>query len=103
MGFFHQPKPRHFHHEPIYYNEHRDRVRQIEKQAREELVSEGKLPSDKSSNDFDASKIRGAFTGLVGRRKQQRSRLLSNNVLANTGAIIVIILVLIIVWIYLQR
>ena len=37
MGFFHQPKPRHFHHEPIYFDEHKDRVKQIEKRARQEL------------------------------------------------------------------
>ena len=37
MSFFKQPKPRRFHHEPIYYDEHHDRVNRIEERARKEL------------------------------------------------------------------
>lgn len=96
MSFFRQPKPRRFTHEPIYYDEHRDRVRQIEEKARKELQSE----HDKSFNPDD---IRGAFSGHVRERRQRRGKLWQGSMLANTGALIVIILVLLLVWIYLSR
>ena len=95
MGFFHQPKPRHFHHEPIYYDEHKDRVRQIEKRASEEVNAN-------ESKTFDPESIRGAFTHSTDRKKAKRLSLIGNTMHAGTGALIVIILVLILIWIYLQ-
>lgn len=96
MGFFHQPKPRHFHHEPIYFDEHKDRVEQIEKRARQELKA-------KEIHGFDAESIRGAFTGDAAKRRTRRRSLVSSVLQANTGALIVIIIALILVWIYLQK
>lgn len=93
MSFFRQPKPRRFHHEPIYYDEHSDRVKQITERAKKELGMEAR-------KEFNPEDIRGAFTsGLKEKRKSKRL----GNVLANTGAIIVIILVLLLVWIYLEQ
>lgn len=96
MGFFHQPKPRHFHHEPIYFDEHKDRVKQIEKRARQELKA-------KEAQGFDAGSIRGAFTGDAAKKRARRRSLITSVLQANTGALIVIIIALILVWIYLQK
>lgn len=97
MSFFRQPKPRRFHHEPIYYDEHRDRVSKIEQQAKKELGLTGK--DEKPVTDD----IRGAFSEGVHRRRQRARRGLLSSFSANTGTILVIILVLILVWIYLSK
>ena len=96
MGFFHLPKPRHFHHEPIYFDEHKDRVKQIEKRARQELKV-------KESHGFDAGNIRGAFTRDAAKKRARRRSLITSVLQANTGAMIVIIIALILIWIYLQK
>lgn len=96
MGFFHQPKPRHFHHEPIYFDEHKDRVKQIEKRARQELKV-------KESHGFDAGNIRGAFTRDAAKKRARHRSLITSVLQANTGAMIVIIIALILIWIYLQK
>lgn len=96
MSFFKQSKPRRFHHEPIYYDEHHDRVNRIEERARKELG----LEKDKKFNPED---IRGAFTGNVKRKLDHKRTGLFSVLSSNTGAILVIILVLLLVWIYLSR
>ena len=37
MSFFHQPKPRRFHHEYIYYDERRENLKKLEQNASREL------------------------------------------------------------------
>lgn len=96
MSFFKQPKPRRFTHEPIYYDEHRDRVRQIEQRARKELEKE-------SDTKFNPDDIRGVFSEQIHHRQQQRNKLWRGSMIANTGALIVIIVILLLVWIYLSR
>lgn len=96
MSFFRQPKPRRFHHEPIYYDEHRDRVKQIEQNARKEL---GMQPQ----KGFNPDDIRGAFSENVRKRRKQGRAWQLGLLKSNTGAIIVIILVLLLVWLYLSR
>ena len=66
MSFFSQPKPRRFHHEPIYYDEHTDRVKNIERRARKELGLDSTPESRRES-------LRGVFTNDV-REKRQRLR-----------------------------
>lgn len=95
MSFFKQPKPRKFHHEPIYYDEHRDRVRQIEEKARRELGIEPK-------EHFSAENIRGAFSNSSRRLTGNRRGLGRMAVLANSSALVVIIIILLLVWIYLS-
>ena len=41
MSFFHQPKPRRFHHEYIYYDERREKLKKLEQNASRELEEEG--------------------------------------------------------------
>lgn len=96
MSFFHQPKPRHFHHEPIYYDEHKDRVRQIEERARKEVKA-------KDTSNFNPENIHGAFSRYADRRKSKRLSPIGNAIHASTGALIVIIIVLILIWMYLQK
>lgn len=96
MSFFRQPKPRRFTHEPIYYDEHRDRVRKIEERARKEL-------KEKDDKGYSTDDIHGAFTGHIHQRRERRNSIWRGATMANTAALIVIILVLLIVWYYLSR
>lgn len=104
MSFFRQPKPRRFHHEPIYYDEHRDRVNRIMEKARRELREEsGRERSPEEMRDTFERDIRGAFTGDVRQKRTKRHAGRFGFLTANTGAVIVIILVLLLVWLYLQH
>ena len=40
MSFFHQPKPRRFHHQYIYYDERREKLKKLEECAYSELGAE---------------------------------------------------------------
>ena len=40
MSFFHQPKPRRFHHQYIYYDERREKLKKLEERAYSELGAE---------------------------------------------------------------
>lgn len=94
MIFFNQPKPRRFKHEPIYYDEHRDRVRQIEERAAKELNA-------KENGKISEDEIRNAFSKNIRERKERRDRFFHGSLMANAAALIIIILVLVIVWLYL--
>lgn len=96
MSFFRQPKPRRFHHEPIYYDEHRDRVREIEKRAKKELGMD-------EQKKFNPEDLRGVFTSEVRQRRSKSRNTFFGLAQANTGAIVVIILILLLVWFYLSR
>lgn len=105
MSFFLQPKPRHFHHETMFYDEHSDRVRQIEQRARRELGMD-KANTDRTRNGgepFNPYGIRGTFTESVKRKKARQGTGLLRTFSTNSGAIIVIILILLLVWLYLSR
>ena len=52
MSFFHQPKPRRFHHEYIYYDERRENLKKLEQNASRELEKEGE---GKERKDFQFS------------------------------------------------
>lgn len=96
MSFFKQPKPRRFHHEPIYYDEHSDRVRNIKERAREEL-------GGKQDGRVDESKIKEAFSGATPHLRRYENRRTAASWVTGSGALLVIILVLLLVWIYLSR
>lgn len=96
MNFFSQPKPRRFHHEPVYYDEHRDRVRKIQEQAQKEIGAQ-------SSNGYNPDDIRGSFTSHVREQRRKRAKGFLGLTAANSGAIFIIILILLLVWVYLSR
>ncbi len=52
MSFFHQPKPRRFHHEYIYYDERRENLKKLEQNASRKLEKEG---GGKERKDFQFS------------------------------------------------
>lgn len=105
MSFFKQPKPRRFHHETIYYDEHRDRVRQIEERARRELGMDAgtEKQANESGERLNPYGIRGTFTKGVRQKRASRGIGFMRILSLNTGAILIIILILLLVWVYLSR
>lgn len=66
MGFFNMDKPRPYHHEYIYYDERKEKLKEIEERAKREL---GMLPP----KEFKPEDIRGKFvegTKYLKRRKE---------------------------------
>ena len=91
--FFSSRRPRPFHHTFIYYDERRERLRQLEEQAREELAAEGQLPKEgraaEDSMDDDAEALRrfrpevlrGTFLSADSRVRRRRPGLFSGHLL----------------------
>lgn len=105
MSFFKQPKPRRFHHVTMFYDEHTDRVRDIEQRARKELGME-KAYDKKTANGRmteDPYGIRGTFSESLNSKKSRRGNLGFVNLSTNSGAIFIILLILLLVWLYLSR
>ena len=67
MSLFRPPRPRRFHHEYIYVDERKERLKQIEQKAREELG----MTSQKS---VDPEKINQAFQEAMPHTKRKRQR-----------------------------
>lgn len=67
MSLFRQPRPRRFHHEYIYVDERKERLKQIEQKAREEL---GMTPH----KALDREKIHQAFLEAMPHTKRKRQR-----------------------------
>lgn len=92
--FFTFRRPRPFHHTFIYYDERKERLRQLEVRAREELAEEGRQAKEGramqcSTADDDAEALRcfrpevlrGTFLSADSRVKRRHSSLLSGNLL----------------------
>lgn len=91
MGWFKMDKPRPFHHEYIYYDERKEKLKNIEENAKREL---GMLPP----KEFNPEDIRGKFiegTKYLKRRKESGRKPLS------TATLLIAILVLIYIMRYL--
>ena len=72
---FQTRKPRHFHHEPIYYSEREDRLRKLEEQARKQLAQTTDRDKEKALNETDASQKRDAFADDIrGQFRHDRRR-----------------------------
>ena len=67
MSLFRQPRPRRFHHEYIYVDERKERLKQIEQKAREDLG----MTSHKA---LDREKIHQAFQEAMPHTKRKRRR-----------------------------
>lgn len=85
MGFFRQPKPRQFHHEPVYYNVRHERLRRDDSQQNRE------------------QRIHEAFSGSERHVRRYRQCVRGGSMLVGSGALAVIIIVLVLIWIYLSR
>lgn len=92
MSFtFRRPRP--FHHTFIYYDERKERLRQLEERAREELAEEGRQAKEgramqcSTADDaealccFRSEVLRGTFLSADSRVKRRHSSLLSGNLL----------------------
>ncbi len=91
MSLFSQPKPRKFQHRFMYVDERKDRLRAIERRAREELGMEGEPGS------FDAERLRGAFLGAT-RHAGRRGGWASSGRFLGIGAILMLLLFLFCAW-----
>ena len=67
MSLFRPPRPRRFHHEYIYVDERKERLKRIEQEAREELG----MTSHKA---LDREKIHQAFQQAMPHTKRKRRR-----------------------------
>jgi len=90
MSFFKQQKPRPFHHEYMYVNERKERLRKIEEQAKKELGL-----SDKET--FKTEDLKGAFYEATPRTSRRRQQLNSGIGIANIGLLLIILLILLVV------
>lgn len=92
MGMFKPTKPRRFNHQCIYYNERKEKLKDMEEKAKRDL---GMLPE----KEFNPEDIRGKFiegTTHLKRRKQSKRKPL------HVGVMLVIIAILIFLWHYLH-
>jgi hypothetical protein len=92
MGMFSTRKPRGFHHNYIYYDPRKEKLKEIEENAKREL---GLLPP----KEFTPEDIRGKFVGAtthVRRRKESGRKPISY------GVLIAAIIILLIIAYYLQ-
>lgn len=92
MGFFNTRKPRSYHHNYIYYDPRKERLKQIEERAKREL---GLLPPE----EFKPEDIRGKFvnaTSHLRRRKERKRKPLSNGILV----VLIIVLIALGKWLY---
>lgn len=91
MGLFTQRKPRGFHHEWIYVDERKEKLKKMEEKAKRDL---GMLPPETSSHE---ERIRGTFvdsTKHLKRRKGKRS--------VGIGTLLILLLVMLFVLHYLM-
>ena len=91
--FFTSRRPRPFHHTFIYYDERKERLRQMEEHAREKLAAEdqqtkeGREAQDSEVDDaeilrrFRPEVLRGTFLSADSRVRRLRPGLLSGNLL----------------------
>ena len=85
MSLFRQPRPRPFHHRLVYTDERRNRLRNIEQRARQELGLDS-VQSSKQPSDSDArQRLKGTFLAATSHtrrrvRHQQRASLSRFNI-----------------------
>lgn len=91
MGLFNQPKPRGFHHEYIFFDERKQRLKDIENRAKNEL-------GIKDHTTALHERIRGTFLNATRHVRRRRERRASGGLVLSSGIIIVLLLLLFAVW-----
>ena len=84
MSLFKQRRPRPFHHELVYASVRRDRLCQIEQQARRELGLDKAPSNSQQAEQSAADRLHGVFLGATkhaSRRSQQRGTLSRFNIM----------------------
>ena len=91
--FFTSRRPRPFHHTFSYYDERKERLRQLEEHAREELTAEGQTSKEGREGEhsrtddtetlrrFRPEVLRGTFLSADSRVRRRRPGFLSGNLL----------------------
>lgn len=91
MDFFKVRKPRGFHHEYMFVDSRKDRLKAVEKQAKREL---GMI--DETADDY--KRIRGTFLNATKYTRRRRERQMSGGFVLNFGMIIILLLILFALW-----
>lgn len=87
-------KPRRFCHVPIYYDERRDRLAEIEKRAR--------CAVEHRDEEFKSENLRCAFEAAMPHLQRHKQRK-AFSWRCNIGMLALIIMVLLLVWYYLEK
>lgn len=91
MGLFNQPKPRGFHHEYIFVDERKQRLKDIENRAKSEL-------GIKNHTAARHERIRGTFLNATRHVRRRRERRASGGLILSFGMIVILLLLLFAVW-----
>ncbi len=94
MSIFSQQKPRKFHHEYLYVDERKDRLKAIEDRAKGELG----ITDTNSEVHYDGERLRGRFLNATKYAKRRSERRLAGGVMLSFGVLVILILVLVAVW-----
>lgn len=95
MGLFDLKKPRGFHHEYIYADKRKERLKEIEDRARAEL---GMNESNQAEYLGQHERIRGLFFDATKHVHRRRERKLAGGFILSYGVIIVLLILLIAIW-----
>lgn len=97
---FQTRKPRRFHHEPIYYSEREDRLRELEERARKQLAQSEDRGKEEALNKTDASQKRDAFAddirGQFRHDRRRPSGCLMGGLMGTNMMVIALVLLLVI-------
>lgn len=91
MSLFSQRKPRGFHHEYMFVDKRKDKLRAIEEHAKEELGM-------RESHGYDGNRMKGVFLNSTRYARRRSERRLTGGLVVNTGVILVLIVLLAAVW-----
>lgn len=95
MGIFDIRKPRRFHHEYIYYNQRKERLKAVEERAK---VSPGMQDASKSAPTDLNERMHGIFIGATRHARRRRERKLAGGLVLSYGVIIVLLVLLAAIW-----
>ena len=91
MGLFRQRRPHGFHHDYVYVNERKDRLKAVENKAKADLGrGEGRA--------VDADRIRGMFTGATKHTRRRLERKRTGGFVWSYGVILVLLVILVAIW-----
>ncbi len=93
MSFFSQQKPRKFHHDYMFVDERKDRLKALEDRAKNELGM-----GDETYVNYDSEHFKGRFLNATKYAKRRNERRLAGGVVLSFGVLVVLILLLVAVW-----
>ncbi len=91
MSLFSQPKPRKFHHDFMFVDERKDKLKAIEDRAKSELGM-----TDKPL--YDGERLRGRFLNATKYTRRRNEKRLSGGIVLSFGVLVILILLLVSVW-----